>query len=63
MGNLEFKNKGLPEWLGSGLVAMGNDILNNEKISRADIIIMYLISQRNNALLIQRIFEENFLLL
>jgi len=55
---LEFQNKDLPAWLGSGLVAMGNDILNNEKITKADVIIMYLVSQRDNALLIQRILED-----
>jgi len=56
---LKFNREGLQEWLGSGLIALGNDILNDEeKYTRNELILLYLVSQRNNALSIQRAIED-----
>jgi hypothetical protein len=56
---LKFNNKELSEWLGSGLVVLGTDMLNDEeKYTRNELILLYLVSQRNNALSIQKAIED-----
>ena len=47
----------LRAFLGSGLVQYGEDVLNSE-VSRHDIIVQLLISQKNNVLGIQKMQED-----